>query len=171
MKKAVIAVFVAVLTIIGCKQNAADDKVEREGEPDIYQVEKEDASMKAAIEKARATISQFDSALNANNKNFEDFAIKQSFNTDVEDGGEHIWIGDISIRNGDYYGIVNNEPEWTKEVKLGQQVKVDKSRISDWMYLDNGRLKGGYSIVVLRNKMSKKEKKNFDAQSGMIIED
>jgi len=39
------------------------------------------------------------------------------------------------------------------------------------MYLSDGVLKGGYTIRVLRNQLSAKEKKDFDENVGFIIED
>jgi len=38
------------------------------------------------------------------------------------------------------------------------------------MYLENGKLFGGYTIRVLRNNMSEEERKQFDSESGMQID-
>jgi uncharacterized protein YegJ (DUF2314 family) len=38
------------------------------------------------------------------------------------------------------------------------------------MYIEENKLRGGYTVRVLRNKMSESEKKQFDNENGMIIE-
>ncbi len=38
------------------------------------------------------------------------------------------------------------------------------------MYIENGKLFGGYTIKVLRNRMTEEERKQFDAESGMQID-
>ena len=35
--------------------------------------------------------------------------------------------------------------------------------ITDWMYVDKGILQGGYTIKLIRNRMSKEERAKFDA--------
>jgi uncharacterized protein YegJ (DUF2314 family) len=47
---------------------------------------------------------------------------------------------------------------------------VSKSEISDWFYIDNGKLVGGYTIRVLYSRMSPEEKKDFNEHAGMKIE-
>ena len=39
------------------------------------------------------------------------------------------------------------------------------------MYIEENKLRGGYTIRALRNKMSQSEKKQFYEENGMIIED
>ena len=39
------------------------------------------------------------------------------------------------------------------------------------MYIDNQKLRGGYTLRVLRNRMTETERKQFDADSGLIIEE
>ena len=73
--------------------------------------------------------------------------------------------------NGDYKGLVNNNPEKTIAVKYGDTVIVRRNEISDWMYLDNNVLVGGYTIRVIRNKMSKEERIRMDKEAGFIIKD
>jgi uncharacterized protein YegJ (DUF2314 family) len=56
-------------------------------------------------------------------------------------------------------------------VKMGEKVLIDKKDITDWMYLDNNTLKGGYTIRVIYNRMSKEERKKFAATLRFKIED
>jgi len=135
-----------------------------------FAVTAEDSAMNIAIDKAKNTMEDFDKALRSNNPKYSDFAIKKRYKTD-DGGGEHMWISEISISNGTYKGIVNNDAEITKEVKYGDTVFVKKDEITDWMYIDEGILRGGYTIKVIRNQMTKEQQIEREKESGFKIED
>jgi uncharacterized protein YegJ (DUF2314 family) len=139
-------------------------------EPPTVKVENDDSQMNEAIKAATATLPQFKAALQSNNQNLENFALKVRFDLDHE-GGEHIWVNSLSLKNNKFYGVIGNEPEFTKEIKMGDKIEIDPKRITDWMYVDQGKLKGGYTIRVLRNKMQGEERANFDKEIGFVIED
>jgi len=80
-------------------------------------------------------------------------------------------LKNIIIKDKKYVGIVANLPESIPDVKLGDTISILKNNITDWMYLDNKKLRGGFTIQLLRKRMTKAEKKQFDAQSGFIIEE
>lgn len=162
MKKTFILII--LFTIISCKKS---DKIERENQPTIYNVENQDAEMNKVIIKAKQTLPEFYKALESRSADQDSFAIKIHFK--VNNDGEHIWINGLFKRNGEYFGVVDNLPDLTKEVKQGDTIKIDTSKVSDWMYLDNGELKGGYTIRLLRTRMSEEERIEFDNTSGMVI--
>ena len=162
MKKTFILII--LFTIISCKKS---DKIEREDQPTIYNVENQDTEMNNVIIKAKQTLPEFYRALESSNPNQDAFAVKMHFK--INNDGEHIWINGLFKRNGEYFGVVDNLPEFTKEVKQGDTIKIDASKVSDWMYLDNGELKGGYTIRLLRTRMSEEERIEFDNTSGMVI--
>ncbi len=134
-----------------------------------YSVSEEDTSMNAAIDKAKKTINKFDSALNSNNSLYTDFAVKKRYSTPDGDG-EHIWIGGVKLVNGYYKGIINNDVEKTTEVKYGDTVLVGKNEITDWMYIDNNVLKGGYTIREIRSHLNKEQQDKMDKELGCKIE-
>ncbi|WP_347053284.1 YegJ family protein [Flavobacterium olei] len=156
-------VFLSVLFLISCKES---NKIERENEPVIYGVKSEDKEMNDAIAKANQTLSDFNKGLE--NPNADSQALKVKFANSK--GVEHMWVGAIQFKEGKYVGILNNTPEYVTEYKAGDSINVDPSKISDWMYLENGKLFGGYTIRVLRNNMSEEERKQFDSESGMQID-
>ncbi|WP_315055555.1 DUF2314 domain-containing protein [Chryseobacterium indoltheticum] len=166
MKKIFITVLF-LLIAISCENKR--EKVQRDGEPDVVLVETEDDEMNTAIESAKKTFkSDFHQALLSKNPNFSNFTIKQKFDT-PSGGGEHIWIGDIIFDYGKYHGIIQNEPMEPIGVKLGDEVVVNVENLSDWMYYDNNKVKGAYTVKVLRKTMSDEERKQMDSQ-GLIYE-
>lgn len=154
--------------LVGCNSNQTT-KTERDGQPTIYNVPNNDDEMNDAILKANQTLNNFNLALNSGNTDFNYFALKTRFNTST--GGEHIWITDITFKDNKYFGVIDNLPEYTTEVKIGDTIEIENNNISDWMYIDNQKLRGGYTIRLLRNRMTEQERKQFDTENGLIIED
>lgn len=162
MKTKILITFI-LLSFIGCKNS---DKAEIENQSTIN-VESDDKEMSAAIEKANQTLTDFNAVLS--NPKIEVKSLKVKFETS-NGGGEHIWLADVEYKNGKYSGILDNEPEYITEYKIGDKIEVDNSKISDWMYIENGKLIGGYTIKLLRARMTEAERKQFDAESGMQID-
>ena len=135
----------------------------------LYRVTSDNTSMNLAIARAKISIDQFDKAFEKKDSAYSDFAVKKKY--DTEDGGEHMWIAVTKIVDGNYQGYVSNDAEETREVKYGDSVVVLKDEITDWMYLDNNVLKGGYTIREIRNRLSKEEQLQLDKELGFKIED
>jgi uncharacterized protein YegJ (DUF2314 family) len=57
-----------------------------------------------------------------------------------------MWLTPVSFDGTTFHGTVNNEPEKVKTVRMGQKVTVAPSEISDWMYVENRKLVGGYTL-------------------------
>ena len=55
-------------------------------------------------------------------------------------------------------------------VKQDDIVEIELSEISDWMYFEGNVLKGGSTIRLLRDRMSEKDRINFDKESGYKFE-
>ena len=167
MKKLKIKTFLILFSIciLSCNSNK---KIDTQNEPTIYNVEEDDSEMNKAIEKAKQTLDSFDYAYKNYTRVFTFFSLKKKFE---ENGNvEHIWIGNIQkFDNGKYIGVIDNLPEKIKNVKLGDTVEIDKKDVSDWMYIKNSELHGGYTIRLLRERMSEEERKKFDSESGMKI--
>ena len=121
------------------------------------------------IKTAKQTLSKFNEALQSKNPNFGYFALKIPFKTPK--GKEHIWVSHITIKESKYFGVVDNLPEATSEVKIGDTIQIVNERISDWLYIEKGKLRGGYTLRLLRKRMTETERKQFDNENGLIIEE
>ncbi len=156
-------ILIAIFCLMSCKDS---NKIERENEPTIYNVGSEDEAMNAAILKANETLDDFNKGLADFKADSHALKVKFSNGKDIE----HMWVGDIKYIDGQYSGILNNDPEYITEYKAGDKINIDSGKISDWMYLVNGKLFGGYTIRVIRDKMSEEERQQFDEESGMLID-
>jgi uncharacterized protein YegJ (DUF2314 family) len=151
---------VVVLTLAGCGTKAPTDGV--------IHVADDDPGMNAAIAKARATVDAFITALQSPRPNQTEFSVKMAFT----DRGktEHMWLSPVTYDGTKFQGIVNNDPEMVKNVKIGQEVTVAPGEISDWMYVENEKLVGGETLRVLRNALSPAERAAFDESVPFVIE-
>lgn len=165
MKTILISIF--SLFIISCQSNSVKDKIEND---EMFNISPDDEEMNMAIEKSKITFGEFITAYHNPLPEDEYHAIKIGFAT-PDNSLEHIWVGDIFEKDGSLYGTVNNMPQSTKVVNFGDTIKIDKNKMSDWMYISKGILKGGYTLKVMRNQLSEPEKKEFDHSVGFIIED
>jgi uncharacterized protein YegJ (DUF2314 family) len=164
-------IIIAILTCIGFStcNDGETTKIERIGNPTIYDVQDNDKEMNEAIKTANQEIEKFNKAFESKNPDFKYLALKIRFN--APNGGEHIWAKIITFEKGKYIGVVDNLPESTTDVKINDTIQINNNNISDWMYIDKGKLCGGYTIRALRNRMNVTEKKQFDAESELIIEE
>ena len=154
------ALMIAGLAVLagGCEPKGK--VVVREGEPDLVMTD--DPTLTRAKDKARETYMEFVNALTNPQPSYRDFAIKKGFVT-PDDGLEHMWITDVVWENGEFRGVVNNEPVNTKEVSLGDTVTVRPDELSDWMYVDGRKLVGGYTIRVLFSQSSPEQQEAIKA--------
>ena len=167
MGKLVIEISILFL-LVACNLSKSDS--ENDGYPkNVKRIDQDDSLMNKAIAKAREEFYVFDSAFRKGNSEKSLFAIKVRFPTNI--GGEHIWAHSISLEGETYYGILDDDAISTDNVKAGDKIKIAIDSVSDWIYNDNGVMKGGFTIKVLRNKMTPKERAAFDSTNYLKIVD
>ena len=160
--------FVALfLLLTSCRDRPAANRLE--SPENFTHVQSEDAAMNAAIAEARSRVQEFVDALQAPKPTYHEFYVKKPYRT-PDGGNEHMWIGEVTEKEGKYSGVIANDAFETKEVKFGQSVDFVLTEISDWKYQDDSKLVGGLTIRYFYNKMSAAEKEAFRKESGLIIE-
>ena len=117
----------------------------------VVNVESDDPEMLAAIAKARETLSQFWQVFDKRGHGESDFSLKVKI-TDKR-GTEHFWATDIERRDGKTMGTINNDPNIVASVKLGDRVEIPEADISDWLYMQDGKMVGNETLRPLLKKM------------------
>ena len=109
--------------------------------------------MEAAIARARREVDSFVSELT--NPTGTNHAVKAP----IEDRGEtgHFWLSNVSFKNGEFTGTIDNEPGMVGNVKLGQSWTIKKSDISDWMFMRDGKMHGNYTMRPLLKTLPEEE--------------
>jgi uncharacterized protein YegJ (DUF2314 family) len=135
---------------------------ERENDPGIIYIDDDDPRMIAATEKARATAADFAKAMAAPQPNQKGFAVKMP----VSDGKatEYVWISGLSFDSQSFRGRLDNRPGGVTGVKIGDKLAVKASELSDWMYVEDNRLVGGYTLRVLRESLSPEARVRLETQ-------
>lgn len=137
-------------------------------EPQIVSVNSGDAEMETAMAKARETFPEFWSEAS------EDYQrviptltfvqVKVYFHAeDDPEGGEHMWVGDVSFDGVMVSGTLRSRPGHLDSVSEGDSVEFTVGQLSDWMIVDDGRAKGLYTVQVLRSRMTDDERVAHDS--------
>jgi uncharacterized protein YegJ (DUF2314 family) len=165
----VAALLLAGIISTGKADNPVSNEVQsKSGEPETFRAENEHAAMRKAVEQARKTVGEFIKALQHRAAGQTDFEVKKPFveGNDVE----HIWLSDIEFAGGRFKGKVDNAPMKIHGLKIGQVVSVDPDEISDWAYVDNGKLVGGYTIRAHYEALTPAQKKEFLREADFKLE-
>jgi uncharacterized protein YegJ (DUF2314 family) len=134
---------------------------ENNGDP-VLTVEAGDKEMNFAVECAKMTYPAFlkNFARYNEDSNKSGLAVKMRFEHDS--GVEHMWVNNLYLENNQLYGVLDSDPIHIERLKSGDTLEVKTDSVSDWMYVEKGKLVGGYTIKVLYNRMTKEEQKQTE---------
>jgi uncharacterized protein YegJ (DUF2314 family) len=145
------AILLASMALCGC---ASRDQVmsEKAGEK-VVSMEAGDPAMEAAVAEARRTLDDFIRKL-ATPQPDADYMVKAPFPTD--DGNvEHMWIGALKYTDQGFTGKLANQPASIKAMKMGDELTVKRSDVTDWVILTPSGQEGGFSQKVLEQQAGK----------------
>ncbi len=158
------------LILAGCEREPRQpgDTVRRYGLSPVTSVAADDPKMKAAMERARSTVDQFVKAFTNPQPSQDNFSIKLP----VQDGEfvEQIWMLPQKYENGKFFGTISNEPLDVTTVRFGDSVEVSEAEISDWMYVENQKLVGGYTLRAMRDSLPDDERRELDQTVPFTID-
>jgi uncharacterized protein YegJ (DUF2314 family) len=124
--------------------------------------------MNAAMDKARATVGEFIAVVQKPKRSQSSISVKAPFTKGKS--VEHMWVAEVTYDGRSFHDAISNEPEMVTNYKMGQRVSFESSKISDWMYVENGKLVGGFTLRVLRDAMSAKDRAEFDSSVPFTID-
>lgn len=79
---------------------------------------------------------------------------------------EHMWLVEPSFDGREIVATLNSDPNWVRSVRIGDEVRLGISEIDDWLYVQGGRVYGGFTVHVLRAGMSPRERAGHDGAWG-----
>ena len=160
----VAAALLLLTAAVACDDRSAKGK----GAGGVMMVKDDDPEMGAAMAKARETLPQFISALQLPSPAQSDFTIKVGFT----DGGdtEYMWVTPVTYDGTKFNGKLDNQPVQVRNVKHGDPVSVEPARVADWMYVEDGKLVGGYTLRILRDRMTPEQRRKYDESRTFKIE-
>ena len=138
------------------------------GDAAMFTVNDDDKQLEHATGQARRTVGQFITALHNPKPGQKDFLVKKLFVS--KDGhAEHIWLDGVTFTGNRFHGYVDNKPNAIPGLKIKDRASVNPDEITDWSYVDNGKLVGGYTIRVLYAEMSPEERQEFEKQAQFHV--
>ena len=137
---------------------------------EIVYVKSGDPTMAAAITKAQGSLESFRAVLAAPPAGTKSFSVKVGFPWGIKDDREHIWLAEPKLDATTVTGTINNEPIDVTSLKLGEVVTAPLKDLSDWMYVENGVLRGGYTLRVLLDKMSPEARSKMLSEMGFRLD-
>ncbi len=151
MKKSILPLFLLSL-VLGCGNPTSSTQTapESQSTPEtLHTSGYDEAEMDGAIARARNEVDAFIAELSM--PTGTDHAVKAP----IHDSGEteHFWLSDITFKNGEFSGTINNDPGLVSNVKLGQKWTLKKTEISDWLYMKDGKMHGNYTLRPLLKTM------------------
>ena len=134
-----------------------------ERQDQITFVPADDSAMQGAIERARATVPELLRRL----RNPSATQTYASVKLPLWEGEtvEHVWLSDVTYDGRSFHGRIDNEVESLRGWRLGDTVSVVPDSISDWLVIDDSIATGGFSIRVLRDRLSDGERAQWDADA------
>jgi uncharacterized protein YegJ (DUF2314 family) len=121
-----------------------------------------DPEMAAAQSQARATLPRFWKALKNPEPGEEGFALKVAIPVGV-DGTEQVWMVDIERPGSWITGVPNNLPRDATWLLPGQRTDIAENRISDWMFMRNGKIVGNFTLRPALRHMPPEEAARYRA--------
>jgi uncharacterized protein YegJ (DUF2314 family) len=139
------------LLLGGCKKE----------EPPLFRTEQTrpvpsgDEALEGIAQDAREGLPLFLEHLRHPRKGEGQFSVKYPFTADSGSGfsREYLWLGDIVLRKGVYYGKILNRPYHIEGLEAGMEVPFSLEGLADWMYVKEGAIAGGLSIKYLIEKI------------------
>lgn len=121
----------------------------------VISVLSEDKDMNAAIHKARESIGKFWKSYETPGAGETDHALKVA----VAGNGttEHFWLTRIKRDGEKFSGVISNQPQSVKTVKIGQRFQFTADMVSDWTFKRHGKLVGNETMRVLLPRMPEEQ--------------
>jgi len=141
------------------------DKARRD---EVALVEKNDPDMAAAFRKARQTLPEFLALARAPRPTASKLAVKIAIPAGDDD--EYFWVSQFAPRGDKYGGRINNTPRAAKQVKLGQLVEFSEAEIVDWLYMEDGKMRGNFTACALLKREPADQLEAMKKQYGLSCE-
>ena len=127
--------------------------------PTFSQAEQSNEELLRIAEDARRTLPIFFRHLSRAARGNEHF-IKYPFIADYDSGiaVEQIWLNGIHFIDGRYYGVLAGEPQYISGMEKGDTVRFNTDEITDWMYIEDGKIAGGLSIKYLLERIPESQR-------------
>ena len=155
LRKLILLSLIALL-FPGCKDAAKQQR--RDDLRALMHGNTDDADIRAAMEKARATIGDFLAALQKPAANQTHFMVRKAYPSREAGKQQIFWINQVTYDGTLLHGVVDD-----KTARVGAGIPIDgkvsfpPAEICDWMFNEDGKAVGGYMLRALKGKLTEDE--------------
>ena len=149
----------------GCKDPAKEAKDKRRDDlRALMHGNTDDPDIRAAMDKARATVGEFLAALQKPAANQKQFMVRKAF--PAKDAKQQIlWINQVTFDGTLLHGVADDKTATVGAgIPLDGKVSFPPSEICDWMFNEDGKAVGGFMLRALKTKMTEDEWAKIAAQ-------
>lgn len=125
-------------------------------------------AMAAAVGQARDSLPYFFKELQAAGKNNVHFSVRVLVQDQMF--SEELWLTDLVLETSNIRGRVGNKPEEVRNIDMNDIISVSTNSISDWMFVVNGTLVGGFTIRAYRASLAPADREQFDKTLDFIVD-
>ena len=156
MLRKLIPLVLIALVFSGCKDTAKEKR--RDDLRALMHGNTDDPDIRAAMEKARATVGEFLAALQKPAPNQKQFMVRKAFPT-LEAGKQQIlWINSVIYDGTLLHGVADDKTAVVGAgIPLDGKVAFPPAEIADWMFNEGGKAVGGFMLRALKHKMTEDE--------------
>jgi uncharacterized protein YegJ (DUF2314 family) len=127
-----------------------------------------DVDMRMAAHKAQVSLDEFDERLTHPPSGQTRIGLRGIFASQGQT--EYLWLRNVTIVPEGYRGMITSPPT-LPGFALDQEVALPRDAVADWYAVEGGYLIAGYSLRLMRSRLSAEERARADAKSGYIIEE
>jgi uncharacterized protein YegJ (DUF2314 family) len=140
-------------------EKAAQDRL-------VYMADAEPA-MRAAFEKAYASLDDFIAKARQAPAGDSTFAVKVG----IRDGQdtEYMWLNELHFADGRLSGRINNQPRMVATVEYGQTYAFAREPVGEWSY-SGGRMMGNFTACALLTKEPAARAEAFKRQYKLVCD-
>jgi uncharacterized protein YegJ (DUF2314 family) len=142
----------------GCQRPSADSG--SQGSSLAVAVPTADSAIEAATREARDALDRFIRPLSHPSTGQSDFSVK----VPVHDGEatHYLWLQQITYDGSNFSGILGPDAAGMAGHSPGERITIASSGIADWMFVENDKLVGGFSLRAIREQLSGEARKQFE---------
>ncbi|RFB90757.1 hypothetical protein B5K08_17625 [Rhizobium leguminosarum bv. trifolii] len=148
--------------------------------PNVQLIAPGDPAMAKAHEKSERELDGFLEKLRDPPAGTENYSIKLGFadkakgvalTTDqMAPNVEFMWVYQIEASGDHFTALLSDTPEYIHNIKPDDRVEFEKSDIFDWMYTENGKVKGNYTACPLLLAGPKEQLEQYREIYGIVCD-
>jgi uncharacterized protein YegJ (DUF2314 family) len=168
LRYAIASVVLSAVTWLGLGRAGAQSILEKSRSDTTVSVRTGDANMAAAMQKAKSRLPEFLKLAKAPTPGATGFAVK--IGIPYDEGNEFVWMNSLEFKGDRIIGAINNEPRFAKNVRYRQRISFREGDIADWMYRENGKMKGNFTACAMLKNDTAANRDAFRKEYGLECE-